>query len=307
MSHDNSARRASVLEEVMGAIEIWPRYCVAIAVSSHKGTVMAGETTKIFPWASVTKVLTSFALLLAYEEGTVSLDEPVGLDGLADEVSIRHLLSHSSGLGPNQSVRTKSPISLPARYSIPTDEQPLAPCGTKRIYSNLGFDLLAKVLQERAEMRFFDYLQEGILDPLKIEMSEFGDGSSSPAWGAKATISELITLAREFLYPHLLAPETVEIARTVQFPGLSGVLPGYGLQANNDWGLGLEIKDSKSPHWTGSMNTPEAFGHFGQSGSFVWIDPKLELCFAYLSERPFDNWAKEHWPTISDYVIELFS
>ncbi len=51
------------------------------------------------------------------------------------------------------------------------------------------------------------------------------------------------------------------------------MLPGFGVQRPNDWGLGFEIRDAKSPHWTGSANSGRTYGHFGQSGTFIWVDP----------------------------------
>ena len=60
----------------------------------------------------------------------------------------------------------------------------------------------------------------------------------------------------------------------MQFPGLVGVLPGFGRMDPNDWGLGFELRDAKSPHWTGARNSPRTFGHFGGSGTFLWVDPE---------------------------------
>ena len=73
--------------------------------------------------------------------------------------------------------------------------------------------------------------------------------------------------------------------RTVQFPGLVGVLPGFGRQEPNDWGLGFELRDGKSPHWTGSRNSPRTFGHFGRSGTFLWVDPEAGLALG-VPHRP---------------------
>jgi CubicO group peptidase (beta-lactamase class C family) len=42
----------------------------------------------------------------------------------------------------------------------------------------------------------------------------------------------------------------------------------------NDWGLGFELRDTKEPHWTGTRNSPRTYGHFGGSGSFLWLDPE---------------------------------
>ena len=71
-----------------------------------------------------------------------------------------------------------------------------------------------------------------------------------------------------------------------------GVLPGFGYQPHCDWGLGFEIRDRKAPHWTGSRNSPRTFGHFGQSGSFLWVDPEARVACASLADRDFGDWAK---------------
>jgi CubicO group peptidase (beta-lactamase class C family) len=91
---------------------------------------------------------------------------------------------------------------------------------------------------------------------------------------------------------------------SVQFPGLDGVLPDYGRFRPLDWGLGVELKGEKSPHWSGSRTSPATFGHFGGSGTFLWVDPERELACAALTTREFGDWAKEAWPRLSDAVLE---
>ena len=73
----------------------------------------------------------------------------------------------------------------------------------------------------------------------------------------------------------------------MQFPGLGGVLPGFGRQTPNDWGLGLEMRDAKAPHWTGSRNAPETIGHFGRSGTFLWVDPVAGIALGCLTDLAF--------------------
>ena len=92
-------------------------------------------------------------------------------------------------------------------------------------------------------------------------------------------------------------------AAAVAFPGLRGVLPGFGLPDPCDWGLGFELRDRKSPHWTGARNSPATFGHFGRSGTFLWVDPVAGLALACLTDRPFGAWAGEAWPALSDAVL----
>jgi CubicO group peptidase (beta-lactamase class C family) len=227
-------------------------------------------------WASVTKLVTALAALVAAEEGTVDLDEPAGPEGS----TVRHLLAHASGL----------PFE---------GEKPIAKPGQRRIYSNTGFEALAEHVARAADMPFAEYLRQAVLEPLRMRAELRG----SPAAGLEGTLDDLVKLAQELLAPTLVAPETFVEATSVQFPGLGGVLPGLGRLEPNDWGLGFELKDAKEPHWTGARNSPRTFGHFGGSGTFLWADPDAELACGVLTDRDFGDWALEAWPRLSDAVL----
>jgi CubicO group peptidase (beta-lactamase class C family) len=193
---------------------------------------------------------------------------------------VRHLLAHASGL--------------------PLDgDRPIARPGERRIYSNTGFELLGTLLGERAEMAFSDYVG-GVLAPLGMAATKV-DGS--PASGASGPLQDLALLGSELLRPTVVAAETLGEATTVAFPGLSGVLPGFGRQGKNDWGLGFELRDEKSPHWTGARNSPRTFGHFGRSGTFLWVDPVADAACACLTDLDFGDWARDAWPRLSDAVL----
>jgi CubicO group peptidase (beta-lactamase class C family) len=125
----------------------------------------------------------------------------------------------------------------------------------------------------------------------------------SPAAGLRGPLDDLLAFARELLVPRLIAPETLAEATEVAFPGLSGVLPDFGRQEPLDWGLGFEIKDAKSAHWTGSRNSERTFGQFGGSGTFLWIDPAVGAACACLTDLDFGDWAKDAWPRLSDTVL----
>jgi CubicO group peptidase (beta-lactamase class C family) len=224
----------------------------------------------------VTKPVTALAALVAIEEGTIDLDEPAGPPG----ATVRHLLAHASGLPPDAG-------------------PPLAQPGRRRIYSNAGFEVLAAVVEERAAMPFVAYLAGAVLEPLGLSARLEG----SPASGLVGTLADLLAVGTELLEPTLVARETLDEATTVVFPGLAGVLPGFGRMEPNDWGLGFELRDAKSPHWTGSRNSPRAFGHFGRSGTFLWVDPEVGLACGCLTDREFGDWAKEAWPRLSDAVL----
>jgi CubicO group peptidase (beta-lactamase class C family) len=267
--------------EALRAIEDWNADVAAAGVTRADGVVAThGPRDVELPWASVTKLLTGLAMLVALEEGTVDLDEPAGPPG----ATLRHLLSHASGL--------------------PVDgDQPLADPGRRRIYSNTGIEVAAHLLEERAEMPFADYFAQAVVRPLGLA----GRLAGSPAHAYRGPLDDLLALGRELLRPTLVAAETLAEATAVQFPGLSGVLPGIGRMEPNDWGLTFELRDAKSPHWTGARNSERTFGHFGASGTFLWVDPDAEVACGVLTDRRFGDWAKEAWPTFSDAVLAELS
>jgi CubicO group peptidase (beta-lactamase class C family) len=265
-------------------IETWPVDVAAAGVSGPKGPVaMAGPASRPFRWASVTKLLTALATLVAVEEGTVGLEDPAGPPG----ATVRHLLAHASGL-PMDGGPGPSPIARP---------------GIRRIYSNLGFEVLAQTIADRAGMTFGEYLRAAVLEPLDLAHTTV---EGSPASGAVGSLEDLLGLGQQLLTPTVVAAETLAEATRVQFPGLAGVLPGFGRQDPNDWGLGFELRDHKSPHWTGGANSPRTFGHFGQSGAMLWVDPVVGLACGSLAERPFGPWAADAWPRLSDAVLSEY-
>lgn len=264
--------------DALQLIDGWDAPGAAAGVVRDAGVVATHGAEEVeVPWASVTKLLTGITLLVALEEGTVDLDEPAGPPG----ATLRHLLAHASGL----------PID---------GSEPIAEPGRRRIYSNTGIELAAELLEQRAEMPFADYFQHAVVTPLGLR----GWLDGSPASGYRGPLADLLAVGRELLAPTLVAAETLAEATSVQFPGLDGVLPGLGRMKPNDWGLTFELRDSKSPHWTGSRNSPRTFGHFGRSGTFLWVDPAAGIACGVLTGRDFGDWAKEAWPSLSDAVLE---
>lgn len=242
---------------------------------------LAGEQQRIFPLASVTKPLFAYAVLIAVEEGSVRLDQAAGPDG----ATVAHLLSHSSGLAP-EATSPGGPM--------------FASVGSRRIYSNQGFEALGQVLATNTDMSPADYLRLAVFEPLGMAHSSL-DGS--PAHGGTSTVADLVAFCGELLAPTLIAGSTLTTATSPHLPDLSGVLPGFGRQDPNPWGLGFEIRGVKAPHWTGTSNSPSTFGHFGASGTFLWIDPDRSAACVVLTDRRFGPWAAEVWPPLSDAVL----
>ena len=127
----------------------------------------------------------------------------------------------------------------------------------------------------------------------------------SPAHSGEGSARDLSLFARELAAPRLVSSALAERARTPVLPGLDGVLPGYGRQAPNPFGLGVEVRGNKSPHWTGKGNSPRTFGHFGQSGSFIWVDPVAGRQAVFLGAEPFGPVHRRTWPALGDQILAL--
>lgn len=254
------------------------QYAAAAVVTESGAVELAGDLEHRFALASVTKLFVAFGALIAYEEHTLRLNDPAGPPGS----SVAHLLAHASGLAADLPARS---IAMPA---------------THRIYSNAGFEVLADLIADASGIAVGEYLDAGLFEPLGMLDAEL---EGSPASGAVATIEDCAAFARELLAPALISRSTLSFATQIAFPGLVGVLPGFGRQDPCDWGLGFEIRDAKSPHWTGAKNSAATFGHFGQSGTFFWVDPEIRAALVVLTDRDFGDWAREAWPRLSDAVV----
>lgn len=272
----------------VGAWDVPHAAAVAVTAAGVVGTV--GDVDRPFPLASLTKPLAALATLVAVEEEAVDLDAPLALADLpphAGDVTLRHLLAHASGLDPEG-----------GRWAF-------APA-TRRVYSNAGFDAIAATVEAATGLAFGAYLHEAVVVPLALRTTSL---AGSAAKDAVASAADYAVVLRELLAPsgRWLHPTTLAAATTVQWPGLRGVLPGYGGQADNAWGLGLEVRDHKTPHWTGSGNSPATSGHFGRSGTMAWVDPVAGVGLVALADRPFGPWAVEAWPPLSDAVLQALT
>ena len=262
--------------EALSQIDGWPVAFVAAGVVTTDGRLETrGDVSRSVRLASVSKPVAALAFLVAAEEGVVDLDEPAGPPG----ATVRHLLAHASGL-PFEGT---TPIAAP---------------GVRRIYSNEGFRALAAHLVTRAEMSFAEYVRAAVCEPLGVGLDPSGD----PGSGMHASLTDVLAVGRELLSPTVVAEETLAEMAAVQFPGLSGVLPDFGRFDPLDWGLGVQI-NSTGPTWMGTRTSASAFGHFGGSGTFLWVDPEVGLACAALTIREFGDWAKAAWPALSDAVL----
>lgn len=285
----------TALSEALAMVGTWPvPDAAAVVVTSEQVITTVGDVGRPFPLASVTKLVAAVATLVAVEEEAVTLDASLP-DAVLETLpagppaglTLRHLLAHASGLDAEGTRWQAAPE-------------------TRRIYSNAGFDAVAATVAHATGMTFGAYFHEAVVRPLDLPATRL-DGSA--AKDGVASAADVAVVISQFLLPGgisqigLLHPTTLASATEVQWPGLRGVLPGFGGQADNTWGLGIEVRDRKAPHWTGSGNSPATFGHFGQSGTMTWVDPVAGVGVVALADRAFGPWAAEAWPAFSDAVL----
>jgi CubicO group peptidase (beta-lactamase class C family) len=267
------------LADALRTIDTWDAGHAAAALVGPSGRLAEhGDPDRVFRWASVTKLATALAILTAIDDETIDLDEPAGPPGS----TVRHLLAHASGLPFDGATVLGQP-------------------GTRRIYSNTGFDTLGDLLAERDGRPFPVALTDRVLAPLGMAGTKLVE---RPSQGLHGTLVDAAALAHELLRPTLVSVQLSATATSVAFPNLKGVLPGVGSFDPLDWGLGFEIRDGKAPHWTGDRNSPATFGHFGGAGTFLWVDPVIDVALVCLTDRDFGPWALDAWPAFSDAVID---
>ena len=271
-----------MIHDIGPLLDDWPAPQVAAAVVSAGELVgSSGDLEWVTRLASISKLLAAYAGLIAVEEDTIALDQSAGRDG----ATIRHLLAHAAG------------------YAFDSPDV-IADVEKKRIYSNTGIEVFADVLAASAGIPFPEYLREAVFRPLGMNSTEL---EGSPAHAVRSSVADLIAFVQELRSPRLVARTTLDEATSIQFPALSGVVPGVGRFDPNPWGLGFEIKGTKKGHWTGGLTSERTYGHFGGAGTFLWLDPERDLAAIALTNHEFGRWALEAWPVFNDEVVRRYS
>lgn len=244
-----------------------------------------GDQDKVYPWMSVTKLVTSRTILGAVENGVLDLEQPLEqLPGMSEPrpVSVADLLAHRAGLDHEKREFTRDPHS-------------------RRVYSNSGYEILGDLLSERSGVPFATWVVEMVFSPLGIKRELRG----SPAWGMHGSLRELLAFAFEAACPHFLSPRLFSAWSGSDGMQLPGVVPGYGFYRDNAWGLGCEVRAAKDSHWTLPGSSAQTYGHFGQSGSFLWIDPTSRLGAVFLGQEAFGALHKQLWPQLNCALREV--
>jgi beta-lactamase class C len=295
----------------------------------------------IFPVASITKLATALVVLRLIENGALALDDqlsdhlPVVAQG---DVTIRRLLCHTGGLPLDISEQTTpyTPGLDWPRLRVACLETPLeAPPGTRVQYSNVGYGLLAAVVEQRTSQPFAAALRELVLDPLSVEgylgvepprppaaladvrsthrggtlepfNSAFWRSLALPWAGLLTTADGALRLVRAFGgYPsNFLRPETRAEATRSQTGDLAGGFVAPMLWSPCPWGLGPELRGAKAPHWAPTQAGANSFGHSGASGCLAWAAPTAGVAWASLGARTADSgWLLRRAPAIGAAIL----
>ena len=250
----------------------------AICAENDGGSSLSwGDPQEVFPLASVTKLFTAWSALVAISRGLITLDAPAPFPG----VTLEHLLSHASGMAMDEARLQRAP-------------------GERRIYSNAGIEVAGQMLEEATGSPISRWIEESVSEPLGLASVEI---EGSPAYSGRANAADLMVFARELAHPTLISTQLASSAQSIHFPELAGIVPGYGNYRPCPWGLGCEIKGEKNPHWTAPQSSAATFGHFGQAGSSLWVDPLSGERAVFLGEKPFGPWHHDNWSTLNEEIL----
>lgn len=267
----------------------------------------AATVDTVYDVASLTKVIaTTTAVMLLRDQGVLRLDQPVSafipLPNL-DKITLRHLLTHTSGLPAWGALYTE--ISGRLAYIERIAATPLeAPPGTTRTYSDLGFILLARVVEQAAQEQFDVFCKTHIFEPLKMtdtmfnppeelrprcaptEQSEvrgrlirgevhddnaFAQGGISGHAGLFSTAADLERFCRALMDGRIVSLQTLDdMTRPGQVPCYPWQGLGWWLDPCADWANGF-------------LPSRTAMGHTGWTGTSIWMDRANTLYAILLS------------------------
>lgn len=293
----------------------------------------------VFDLASVTKVVatTSMAMVL-YERGLFDLDAPIvgvvtefaSTDKRRNEITLRMLLAHSSGLPAHEKLYLRAKgrqelIDLALRVPLKTDP------GLHAEYSDIGFIILGLALERLAEEPLDHFCRREIFSPLRmvhttynppaawktnipptaddrafrkrIIQGEVNDenasvmGSVAPHAGLFSTASDITVFADPMLRggKPLLHSETVRLFTTRQ-----------SSPVGTSRALGWDTPSA--PSLSGQYFSRSSFGHIGFTGTSLWVDPERQVSVALLTNRTWPDSSnraiRKVWPRFHDAVMQ---
>jgi CubicO group peptidase (beta-lactamase class C family) len=294
------------------------------------GTPM--KTDAIFWIASMTKPVTAAAVLMLQDAGKLSVEDPVAkylpefeklttADGSPARVTIKHLLTHTSGLAEIRNDQARAITNLagliPHYVAKPAAFEP----GSKWVYCQSGINTAARVVEVVSGQSFVDFLDHNLFGPLEMRDTTFylseaqakrlatsyrrtDQGTLEPAenvillgksptsrdrfpaanGGLFSTAADYATFARMLLNGGELYGRRFlkpETVRLMTTPQTGDLATGF--TPGNAWGLGVCI--IRQPQGVTAMLSPGTYGHGGAYGTQAWIDPVRERIDILMVQR----------------------
>ncbi len=302
------ARRGVIVKETA-----YGKAVVYLAEGERLAEPIPMRTDSLFDVASLTKLFTATAALTLVDQGRLSLDEPVakylsefGVNGKQD-VTVRHLLSHTAGLPPGLKLWTRgdSPEErLRSAYALVVTSPP----GEKSVYSDGGPIIVGKMIEQITGLPLDEYLELAVLTPLGLADTMY---TPPPPYAARAAATEVLPEGKRGVYwgtahdgearalagvagnaglfstasdvailGQLMLEHGAVAGQRVLSPGLAAEAlqpqPGTG----GSRGLGWELRQR---WYMGSFATVGAFGHTGFTGTALIASPRDQTVVVLLT------------------------
>ncbi|MDR9408959.1 MAG: glycoside hydrolase family 3 N-terminal domain-containing protein [Balneolaceae bacterium] len=284
----------------------------------------AVQTNGIYDMASITKIMaTTTSMMKLVDEGKVSLDDPISKyipefnEGLKKEITIRHFLLHTSGLPAFRiyvdELRTRNEL-VEAVRNEPLINDP----GEEYVYSDLGFILLAEIIEEVTGKRIDEYVHDEFYEPMGMTSTTFNPEEIGSVLTNRIPPTEIDTV-----YNRGLVHKKVHDERAYFMDGVSGHaglfssvhdMAKYFFMLLNDGNYGghqylsPEIIDLFTSHQSpinqrglgfdrksegfstaGTLTSENSFGHTGFTGTSFWVDPDENIAIIVLTNRTYPN------------------
>jgi CubicO group peptidase (beta-lactamase class C family) len=239
------------------------------------------------------------------------------------EVQIRHLMTHTSGLPdmvPSNDKLRRAHQPLSAFVQETCTLALLFPAGTRVNYQSMGIAMLAEIVHQVTGVTLADFLAKEVFGPLGMtdtslgwqpakreriasvrvpaELEKADWNWNSPYWlGLGAPWGGLLTSPSDFAIfcqmmlnggtfgkVRLLSPATVRAMTTNQLAAMPQVPEEE--RRGRPWGLGWRLNWPAHSANFGDLLGPRAYGHWGATGTLVWIDPDTEAFFVLFTTQP---------------------
>ncbi len=288
-------------------------------------------TSTIVEWASATKPIPCVSIGLLCERGLVDLDDAVSLHipefaaAGKQDVTIRHLLTHTGGL-----TSTITGIAPPEEIVADICAAPLVDGwtpGARCAYNSIAMWIVSELVSRVSGRPFGEFVHDEIFGPAGMDdcwigmpaevyrdqqsriavIPGFGP-SGTEAWvtwarptgGAHGPIAQLGRFYEALLDGRLMSAPVLEAMTTRH---LCGVLDEY-LQETVDRGLGFMLGSSNPAHGYGALASPRAFGHGGRTWSVGFADPSRDLAVAVYWNGMAD--AESHAQRLPDLLDAVY-